>query len=173
MLSVKSVFLKFCIERIVNDLHIKYKESNPPSTQVFRLVRPLQLYDLFDWMILYNKQYIKPRGILKKIYKASYMKPIFWKPSTVPNKNFSEKASKGMFLKPEKLQNHSNEGKGKEKKKEWGEGKEEKKKKKAMVALLVFIIATLEIVFGWKKLFDAKGPLGDNNIKNLARYTYM
>ena len=37
--------------------------------------------------------------------------------------------------------------KGKEKKKERGEGKEDKKKK-AMVALLVFIIATLEIVFG-------------------------
>ena len=34
-----------------------------------------------------------------------------------------------------------------------------------MVALLVFIIATLE-----KQLFDAKGPLGDNVIKDLARY---
>ena len=33
------------------------------------------------------------------------------------------KASQGMFLKPEKLQNHSNEGKGKEKKKERGEEK--------------------------------------------------
>ena len=55
--------------------------------------------------------------------------------------------SKGIFLKPEKLQNHSNERKGKEKKKERGEGKEEMKKK-AMVALLVFIMATLEIVFG-------------------------
>ena len=32
------------------------------------------------------------------------------------------------FFKPEKLQNHSNEGKGKEKKKERGEGMEEKKK---------------------------------------------
>ena len=32
------------------------------------------------------------------------------------------------FVKPEKLQNHSNEGKGKEKKKEWREGKEEKRK---------------------------------------------
>ena len=40
-----------------------------------------------------------------------------------------EKASKGMFLKPEKLQNHSNEGKGNEKKKGRGEGKEEKRKK--------------------------------------------
>ena len=49
-----------------------------------------------------------------------------------PNEIFShlsEKASKGMFLKPEKLQNHGNKGKGKEKKKERGEGKEEKKKK--------------------------------------------
>ena len=41
----------------------------------------------------------------------------------------------------------SNEGKGKEKKKDRGEGKEDKKKK-AMAALLVFIIATLQIVFG-------------------------
>ena len=31
--------------------------------------------------------------------------------------HLSEKASKGRFLKPEKLQNHSNEGKGKEEKK--------------------------------------------------------
>ena len=53
----------------------------------------------------------------------------------------SEKASKGRFLKPEKLQNHSNEGKGKEKKKERGE------EKKAMVAFLVFIMAALEIVY--------------------------
>ena len=52
--------------------------------------------------------------------------------------------------------------KGKEKKKERGE------EKKAMVALLVFvIIATLEIVFGRKKLLDAEGPFGDNIIKNL------
>ena len=43
--------------------------------------------------------------------------------------HLSEKASKGRFLKPEKLQNHSNEGKGKEKKKDRGEGKEEKRKK--------------------------------------------
>ena len=47
-----------------------------------------------------------------------------------------------MFLGPNKLQNHSNEGKGKEKNEERGQGKEEKRKK-AMVALLVFIIATL------------------------------
>ena len=77
-----------------------------------------------------------------------------------------------MFLKPEKLQNHSNEGKGKEKKKERGEGKEEKKKNNGKIALLVFVVAaTLEIVFGGKKkLFDTKGPFGDNVIKNLARF---
>ena len=45
-----------------------------------------------------------------------------------------------------------------------GEGKQ------AMVALLVFIVPTLEIVFARKKLFDTKGPFGDNVIKNLARY---
>ena len=45
--------------------------------------------------------------------------------------HLSEKASKGTFLisRREKLQNHSIEGKGKEKKKERGEGKEEKEKK--------------------------------------------
>ena len=41
-----------------------------------------------------------------------------------------------------------------------------------MAALLVFIIATLEIIFGRKKLLESKGPLGDNVIKNPARYTY-
>ena len=68
--------------------------------------------------------------------------------------HLSEKASKGMFPKPEKLQNHSNEGKGKEKKKERGE------EKKAMGALLVFIMATLEKGFGRKKLLNANGPFG-------------
>ena len=38
-----------------------------------------------------------------------------------------------------------------------------------MVAVLVFMIATLEIVFGRKKLSDAKGPSGDNVFKNRAR----
>ena len=85
-----------------------------------------------------------------------------------PNKicsHLSENASKSRFIKPEKLQNHSNEGKGKEKKKERGE------EKKAMVALLVFIMATLTIVFGRKKLLDPNGPFGGNIIKNPARYT--
>ena len=54
-------------------------------------------------------------------------------------RHLSEKASKNRFLKPEKLQNHRNEGKRKEKERARGEGK------KTMVALLVFIMATLEI----------------------------
>ena len=78
-----------------------------------------------------------------------------------------------MFLKPEKLQHHSNEGKRTEKKKGRGVGKEEKRererereRKKTMVALLGFIMATL----AEKKLLDAKGPFGGNVIKNPARY---
>ena len=54
-----------------------------------------------------------------------------------PNKicsHLCEKASKGRFLKTKKLQDLSNERKGKEKKRDRGE------KEKAMVALLVFII---------------------------------
>ena len=43
--------------------------------------------------------------------------------------HLSDKTSKGSFLMLDKLQNHSNEGKGKEKKKEQGVGKEEKRKK--------------------------------------------
>ena len=70
-----------------------------------------------------------------------------------------------MFLKPEKLQNHCNEGKRKEKKKERGVGKEEKKKK-TIVVLLGFIVATL----AEKELLDAEGPFGGNVIKNQARY---
>ena len=42
-----------------------------------------------------------------------------------------------------------------------------------MVAPLVFIIATLEIVFGRKKLLDAKDPFGDNVFKNPARYILL
>ena len=57
--------------------------------------------------------------------------------------------------------------KEKERRKVRGEGKEAKKIK-AMVALLVFIIATFS-AFGRKELFDAKGPFGDNVIKNPAR----
>ena len=57
-----------------------------------------------------------------------------------------------------------------ERRKRKSEDEERRRRKKAMVALLVFRIATLKIVFGRKKLSDAKGPFGDNVIKNPARY---
>ena len=60
--------------------------------------------------------------------------------------------------------------KRKRKRKRKSEDEERRRRKKAMVALLVFRIATLEILFGRKKLSDAKGPFGDNVIKNPARY---
>ena len=56
----------------------------------------------------------------------------------------SEKALKGGFLGPDKLRTHTNEGKGKEKKKERARRKKGGEEKKAMVAILVFIMATLE-----------------------------
>ena len=79
------------------------------------------------------------------------------------------KRGQRQVFKLEKLQNHSDEGKGEEKKKERGEGREEKRKK-SMVALPVFITATLEIVFGRKKLLDTKRPFGNKVFKNRARY---
>ena len=53
------------------------------------------------------------------IFFAIYIQPIFHE--NQPNEicsHLSEKASKGRFLEPKKLQNHSNEGKEKEKKEE-------------------------------------------------------
>ena len=64
----------------------------------------------------------------------------------------SAKESKGRFLKPDKLQNHTNEGKKKKKKgKRDSEEEERRRREKAMVTLLVFILATLKIAFGQKK----------------------
>ena len=102
---------------------------------------------------------------MTRLYLADVLKTNLTKFAVI----LSEKASKCTFLKAEKLQNHSNKGKGKEKKKERGEGKEEKRKEQWLHS---FIIATLEIVFGRKKLFDAKGPFIDNVIKNPAIYIY-
>ena len=81
--------------------------------------------------------------------------------------DLSEKGSKDRFCGRDKLQNHANEVKGKEKNKERGRRKEGKRKT-AMVALLVFIMATLEI---WpkKKTVGRKGPFAVNVFKNPAR----
>ena len=87
-----------------------------------------------------------------------------------PNKicsHLSEKASKDTFLRSPKSSKIIVT-----KEKDRGEGKE-KKKKKNNGFTLVFIMATLEIVFGLKKLFGANGPFGDNVLKNPARHTYI
>ena len=42
-----------------------------------------------------------------------------------------------------------------------------------MVALLVFMIATLKSNFWPKKLLDSKDPFGDNVLKNPARCKYV
>ena len=60
--------------------------------------------------------------------------------------------------------------KEKERKKRKSEEKERRRREKAMAALLVFIMATLGIVFGREQLLDPKGPFGGNVIKNPARY---
>ena len=68
--------------------------------------------------------------------------------------HWSEKASKCRLFGPDKLQNHSNEGKER-KKKERERRKKGGEEKKAMVAL-VFIMATLEKVFGREKTVRRK-----------------
>ena len=40
-----------------------------------------------------------------------------------------------------------------------------------MVTVLVFIMASLEIVVGRKRLLDGKGQFAGNVFKNRARYT--
>ena len=55
----------------------------------------------------------------------------------------SGNASKGRFLKPDELQNDGNERKIKENLKERARRRKEGEEKKAMVALLVFIMATV------------------------------
>ena len=74
----------------------------------------------------------------------------------------SKKREKARF-EPEKLQKKTE----KARRRKGGE-----QKKKTMVALLIFVIATLEKVFDRKKLLDTKGLFGDNVIKNPARYIH-
>lgn len=66
------------------------------------------------------------------------------------------KKGQRQVFKLEKFQNHGDEGKGEEKKKERGEERRRGEKSNGKIALLVFITATLETVFGRKKLLDAK-----------------
>ena len=123
--------------------------------------------------------FARKNNVIALVCMCLYIYPIF---ENQPNDicgHLSEEASKGRFLKPDKLQNHSNEGKGRKRKSD-GKVKEEKRNK-AMAAFFVFIIATLELVFGKKKIkktgekrmFDAKGPFGHKVFKNPARYVFL
>ena len=72
-----------------------------------------------------------------------------------------------IFLGPYKLQNHTNDWKEKEKN-ERARRKKGVEEKKAMVALLVFMIATSEIVFARKKTVGR--PFGGDVLKYPVRY---
>ena len=78
-----------------------------------------------------------------------YIQPIFKNQPNGSCSHLSENASKGRLFGPYKLQQNTKEGKRKEKRER--EGRKEEKRKKAMLALLVFIMATLKIVFARKK----------------------
>ena len=65
--------------------------------------------------------------------------------------HLSEKGPEGRFFAPDKLDNHTMEGKGKNKQIERAKRKKGGGKKKAMVAPIVLTFSTLEIVFWQKK----------------------
>ena len=72
---------------------------------------------------------------------------------------WSKRASIGMFVwTRSKITLTKEEGMRKGKSKE----EETRRKEKAVIALVVFIMATLQIVLGLKKLLGPKGPFGGN-----------
>ena len=74
---------------------------------------------------------------------------------------------KDRFFVRDQLQNHTNEGKGREKKKERG-GRKEEKRKTAMVALLVFYNGYFQDL-AEKITVGREGPFAGNVFKNPAR----
>ena len=91
---------------------------------------------------------------------------------TILRKFLSKRALTGRVLGPHKLQHHTNEGRGKDKRNLKGGEAERWRREKSKVAFLVFIIATFYIFFVWKKkkLLEANGTFSANVIKNPARY---
>ena len=77
-----------------------------------------------------------------------------------------KKGQKAGFFAPDKLDNHTIEGKGKNKQIERAKRKKGGGKKKAMVAPIVLTFSTLEIVFGQKKMLPGRGLFGRNVFKN-------
>ena len=83
-----------------------------------------------------------------------------------------EKPSKGRFFNPDKLQNHTNEGKGKEKKKEPGGRQEEKRKKQWLHSWFLEWLLWRSFL-AENKLLGGRGLFGDKVFKNLARSLYV
>ena len=83
-----------------------------------------------------------------------------------------EKSSKGRFFNPDKLQNHTNEGKGKGKKKEPGGRKEEKRKKQWLHSWFLEWLLWRSFL-AENKLLGGRGLFGDKVFKNLARCLYV
>ena len=89
----------------------------------------------------------------------------------------SAKESKGRFLKPDKLQNHTNEGKKKKKGKKRQRGGRKKEKRKSNGYTPSFYTGYFKDSF-WpkkknKRLDEKKnGSFGDNIVKNPARRLY-
>ena len=80
-----------------------------------------------------------------------------------------KKRQKRRFLKPEKLQDHSNEEKERRKRK--SEEKERRRREKSNGCTLSFIMATLEIVFGRKKFDGARKVIPA--VMQRKQYIYM
>ena len=79
---------------------------------------------------------------------------------------------KAGFFNPDKLQNHTNEGKGKEKKKEPGGRKEEKRKKQWLHSWFLEWLLWRSFL-AENKLLGGRGLFGDKVFKNLARCLYV
>ena len=79
-----------------------------------------------------------------------------------------QKASQ--FLKPISLK--ITPAKEKERRKSEEEERSQEKRKKAMVELLVFILATLEIVFGRKTAEAIGGALFNNSVRYIFKTLY-
>ena len=85
-------------------------------------------FGFYLWFLFnFGREARRPKYISSRVFENQ--------PYEICN-HLSEKASKGRFLKPKKLQNHCKERKGKKK----------KRKSEENVALLVFTIVTLEIL---------------------------
>ena len=105
------------------------------------------------------------RSIKLGIHEAKTSRRFF---KNQPRNDLSERRQKAGFLGPISFKITVTKKKNSIKRK--SEVEEGGKKKKAIVTLLVFIMASLEIVFGRKRMLDGKGQFAGNVFKNPATY---